>query len=151
MRRSCPQNKPMVHLISLEQRKNKPPLGTIENKVPQIIYEAILPNRMAFSMDASLETIAQAREWLKKFPKAKICHLIDHEPVLTDAYVKALESSRYSLEEVVTMQRLKDADGSWFIDEYGFYLYAVPILSLTGEDITEDHTESKAVDFFATI
>jgi hypothetical protein len=46
-----------------------------------------------------------------------------------------LDEKRLTLTEVIEAQRVKTPDGEWYIDDYGFYVYAVPVLSLTGEDI----------------
>lgn len=126
------------------------PLVTAENQVPELVCGILLPNRMQFTLHQSLDTKEKARNHLKSWPNARIYHIIDHEPVLTDNYRAAIEQNRLTLEDVIRSQRLKDTDGSWFIDDYGFHIYAVPILSLTGEPVGEDRVQTGPFTRYAT-
>ena len=127
----------MVHLTITEETENGLRV-TVENNFPEWLLDSILlPNKMRFTLVKGM----YGEEWITMFPKARICHVIDHEPVLTPNYVTALDNRKLTLTDVIQAQRLKSPDGSWYIDDYGFYLYAVPVLSLTGEDIGVNHAE----------
>jgi hypothetical protein len=125
----------MIQIIRHESR-DQSVVVLAENVEPDQMLDSIqLPNRMRFSLDPALDTTEKARKWIKTFPDARIFHVIDHNPVLTDIYRTALDEKRLTLTEVIEAQRVKTPDGEWYIDDYGFYVYAVPVLSLTGEDI----------------
>lgn len=98
-----------------------------------------------------VSTVEQAERTIGRWARAKFCYIIDHEPIVTDNFKSAMRHGRTTIEDIMLDQRLKDHNDQWYIDDYGFYLYASPVLSITGEDFNEDLTESGLLEAITEI
>lgn len=92
------------------------------------------------------KTVEEAEKTIGSWHRAKFCYVLDHEPIITDKIRVALKAGRAKLEDIILDQRLREPDNNWYIDDYGFYLYAAPLISLTGEDVHEDRTQTGLLD-----
>lgn len=111
---------------------------TLMNLTPTHLPEVKLPNEMVCVLPG--KTVKDAEKFIGRYPNARIVRIIDHEPIITPKTTAAIAEGKRTFAEVSCLQRLTDNKGRWFIDDYGFYLYAVCILSLTGEDVDQDRT-----------
>ena len=78
-------------------------------------------------------------------PMAHIVRLTAHEPIVTHEDVIRMNQKIFSYETLAAWQRVKDPDGSFFIDDFGFHVYTRDFLDLRGR-LSDVDTRYKNLD-----
>lgn len=92
-----------------------------------------------------IDTDESLLSFLSKHPDYRIYTIIGHEPMLSAADKEQIKAGHITTQQLITRQRIKDAEGDDYIDEFGLHVYITSRLGNSSDvDLRYDgETESE--------
>lgn len=82
-------------------------------------------------------------------PRLRIYTALSHTPLLTEADERRITSGEVRREHLIQRQRIKDEDGTWYIDEFGEYVYIQSYVGAESDvDLRYQFTKYKDTELF---